>query len=290
METRRMEYFLKVAETLNFSEAAKTLYISHQALSKQIQLLEEDLNISLFERTTTKVLLTETGQKLYELYKPISIQIEKFDHDIREFIKNKKDTLRIGYFNGLPQNQIVTKVVQFFLKNDPSIRIEMLATDVKLIKTLFMKDNIDLAITVTHKYNNWDVLPFITIASCRSKIIVSKQHPWFKKECVTVEDIQDADLLIYREDIRENENHYFGDAKIRNRFCVPNVDTYMGMLELGHYFGVVSDFFRVEEKSNFRLIDLPKVYDFETRVICAYKENHSLSDIFEKIKTLQIKL
>ena len=47
MDIRRVEYFIKVAETLNFSEAAKQLHISHQALSKQVQILEQEVGVSL---------------------------------------------------------------------------------------------------------------------------------------------------------------------------------------------------------------------------------------------------
>ena len=52
MEFRRIEYFLVLAEKLNYAKAANELCISSQALTKQIQLLEEELGTKLFERTT----------------------------------------------------------------------------------------------------------------------------------------------------------------------------------------------------------------------------------------------
>lgn len=52
MDYQRIKCFLKAAETLNFSEAARQLYITPQAFGKQINLLEQEMGFALFERTT----------------------------------------------------------------------------------------------------------------------------------------------------------------------------------------------------------------------------------------------
>ena len=58
MDIRKIEYFIRLAEILNFSKAAEQLHISHQALSRQMQQLEEELGAKLFERTTACLLYT----------------------------------------------------------------------------------------------------------------------------------------------------------------------------------------------------------------------------------------
>lgn len=57
----RLECFVYVAQTLNFSKAAKALNISQPALTKQIGGLEQTLGVQLFDRTTSKVRLTNEG-------------------------------------------------------------------------------------------------------------------------------------------------------------------------------------------------------------------------------------
>ena len=64
MELRQLRYFIKVAETLSFSEAAKALFVTQSTLSQQIKQLEHDLDTLLLERSSHGVTLTEAGSEL----------------------------------------------------------------------------------------------------------------------------------------------------------------------------------------------------------------------------------
>lgn len=64
MDLRHLRYFTVVAETLNFTRAAESLYISQSTLSQQIADLEQELDTKLFERTRRSVALTPSGQRL----------------------------------------------------------------------------------------------------------------------------------------------------------------------------------------------------------------------------------
>ena len=61
MEIRQLKYFAAVADTLNFSRAAETLFISQSALSKQVADLERELGMVLLQRDKRSVRLTPAG-------------------------------------------------------------------------------------------------------------------------------------------------------------------------------------------------------------------------------------
>ena len=61
MNIFQLTCFLAVAEHLNFARAAEQLHVTHPAVSQQIQALEKELNVRLFNRTTRTVKLTEAG-------------------------------------------------------------------------------------------------------------------------------------------------------------------------------------------------------------------------------------
>ena len=62
MNTFQLSCFLAVAEYLNFAKAAQELHVTSPAVSQQIQSLEKELSVTLFQRTTRSVKLTEEGK------------------------------------------------------------------------------------------------------------------------------------------------------------------------------------------------------------------------------------
>lgn len=77
MELRQLRYFVAVADTLNFSRASESLYVSQSALSKQVAELEQELGVILLERDKRSVRLTRAGELLLPEAKSILMQSEK---------------------------------------------------------------------------------------------------------------------------------------------------------------------------------------------------------------------
>lgn len=67
MELRQLKYFVKIAETLNFSEAAKALCVTQSTLSQQIKQLEEEIGEQLLIRTSHSVALSEAGGAILKM-------------------------------------------------------------------------------------------------------------------------------------------------------------------------------------------------------------------------------
>jgi len=71
LEIRQLRYFMQVCESGSLLKASEVLFISHQALSKSLSLLEKELGASLFYRTPKGMIPTQFGQELLEDSRPI---------------------------------------------------------------------------------------------------------------------------------------------------------------------------------------------------------------------------
>jgi len=96
MELRHLQYFVAVAEELNFRRAAERLHISPPALSVQIKKLEGILGVRLCERDTAKVSLTISGEVLLREARRLLQRVQDLVLATKEASQGKQGCLRIG--------------------------------------------------------------------------------------------------------------------------------------------------------------------------------------------------
>ena len=92
-----MRYFLAVAETLHFRRAAETLHLSQPSLSQQIQQIEEDLGVVLFERTNRKVQLTPAGRALVPRLQAVLHNINQAVEETRRVDRGLSGSITVGF-------------------------------------------------------------------------------------------------------------------------------------------------------------------------------------------------
>ncbi|WP_308013665.1 LysR family transcriptional regulator [Streptomyces beigongshangae] len=97
VDTRVLRYYLAVAEHSSFTRAAERLYVSQPSLSRQIQRLEEDLGIRLFERTSRGVRLTAAGEALLPSARQTVEDWRRAVRDVRTAAAAGSRLLRIGF-------------------------------------------------------------------------------------------------------------------------------------------------------------------------------------------------
>lgn len=96
MELRHLRYFVVVAETCHFGQAAERLKMAQPPLSQQIRQLEAELGTELFARTTRSVSLTPAGEAFLGDARHILRSVEEAARRARRFADGKAGTLRIG--------------------------------------------------------------------------------------------------------------------------------------------------------------------------------------------------
>ena len=120
----RIETFVKLAEGKNFTQVANTLRVSTAAVSKQIQQLEAEIGLKLFERTTRKMTLTDAGTEFFEQCKRLMNEAQQTYFFAAKLRKEPSGELRITsnrYFG----EQFILPYLSDFLTRFPKITLNL---------------------------------------------------------------------------------------------------------------------------------------------------------------------
>lgn len=203
MDLKQLQYFLKVAEHLNFSRAAETLYISQPALSYQIAELERELGAELFIRDRRKVALTPAGMALVAPAKKILEQAEELPGLLQRGNVQETGFLRIGFdstedhFEGIG----VTEAIAQFASANPGVELSMVQAPFSECADRVIYGELDIAFLVMrHKEHLPPDLTSRPVYSSHLLMVVSENCP--VQNCA--EAVATMDLLLVKEKPRGN--------------------------------------------------------------------------------------
>lgn len=124
VSTRKLRYFVAVAEELHFSRAAARLYVAQQAMSKQIRELEESLGTSLLRRTTRSVELTPAGEVFLRAARQALAVLDAGVLASQQEGRRLGGTLRLGFMIGAAL-ELTTPITSAFAARYPGVRVEL---------------------------------------------------------------------------------------------------------------------------------------------------------------------
>lgn len=122
MELRQLEFVIAVSETLNFRKAAEALQVGQPAVSQQVQRLERELGVRLFDRTSRAVTLTATGARFIEDARAVLVAVDRARSGVQDTHRRSR-TLRIGTSSGLGDH--LTRIVDVLATTAPDIIVEL---------------------------------------------------------------------------------------------------------------------------------------------------------------------
>ena len=193
MELRQLKYFVEVAETLNFSDAARNLCITQSTLSQQVKQLEQEFGTQLLQRNSHTVSLTEAGEQMLPYARQTLHSANLcFDrvHDLQEMLTG---TLNIGVtFSFSP---ILTETLVVFMKRYPHVRLNIYYKTMDELMDMLSARKIDFVLAFRPVAPYADIESHILFDNHLSAI-VSDGHPLARKDKVTLDDIARYDIAL----------------------------------------------------------------------------------------------
>lgn len=96
MQLRSLEIFVTVVEKNGFTKAAENLYVGQPTISKTIRKLEQELNVTLFDRSSKKIQLTDEGKALYQKSKDILGEVYSIPDCLNELSSVIRGEVKVG--------------------------------------------------------------------------------------------------------------------------------------------------------------------------------------------------
>lgn len=193
MELRQLKYFVKSAEYLNFSVAAKHLYITQSTLSQQIKQLEYELGFELFLRNSRHISLTEAGEEFLPFARKTILDAEDGVQRLHDLQHVKTGTLRVGVTYSL--STVLTEGLISFMKTFPGIKLEIFYKTVDELLVLLREHKVDFILSYKPLSDAPDVdsMPLFenTLA-----LVVSKEHPLASCKKIKLSELSGKPLIL----------------------------------------------------------------------------------------------
>ena len=193
MEIRQLKYFLQVADTLNFSKAARRLYVTQSTLSQQISHLEQEVGMPLFERNSHEVYLTEAGKELLpyaqQTVNAAGACAERMN-DLRQMLAGELNVGVTFSFSNIMADTLID-----FIHAYPHVRLNIAYRSMRELMDGLKKRDLDLVLAFRPLCHDKDI-DSRAIFSNRLAAIVSESHPLAGRKSVTLAELERHDLVL----------------------------------------------------------------------------------------------
>ncbi|MCC3860299.1 LysR family transcriptional regulator [Pseudemcibacter aquimaris] len=275
IENYQLRYFLAVVETGSFTKAAKRVFVTQPTLSAGIKKLEEDLGKKLFNRTSKRVFLTESGTRFVPHAKSILYQLNLAEADIKS--TGHSNVLKLGILSTIPIN-IVSTILSAFEREDGKVVIELFEGTEQEIQNRLEEGQIDIAMTILRPTQNQEKIPLYKEGY---SIALPKHHPLAKQETIHPEDFAGEPTIVRsRCEILSETSRFFTDNNVRPRLVYNTTqdERAIAMVAAGVGFTTMPDHYEHDGVRRVKMIG----YDFK-REIGFVKTSYNLSDESEAL-------
>ncbi|MEM5564343.1 LysR substrate-binding domain-containing protein [Psychroserpens sp. AS72] len=224
MTITQLKYVLAIAEHKNFTKAAEKCFVTQPTLSTQIQKLEDQLDVQIFDRSKKPIELTDVGRKIVQQAKNIVDESER----IQDIVDQQKGFIGGEFRIGIIPTVMPTLLPMFlknFIKKYPKVKLKIEELTTEEIITRIMDGHLDAAIAATpleHESIKERVLYFEPFVG-----YIPNDHRLKNKKKIDVSDLDLNDMLLLE------DGHCFRDGVINLCKALKSHDDDQFQLESG---------------------------------------------------------
>lgn len=197
MKFHQLRYVHEVArQNLNISQAAEALHTSQPGVSKQIQLLEEELNLQIFQRNGKRLTgVTEPGRIILDLAERVMREMENIKRVGDEFTREATGTLTIATTHTQARYRLPA-AVKTFMEQFPEVRLTIHQGNPTQVAEQVAHGEADIGIA-TETISNYEKLVCLPCYQWNRCVVTPHGHPLLRDAPLTLEKIARYPLITY---------------------------------------------------------------------------------------------
>jgi DNA-binding transcriptional LysR family regulator len=198
MELRHLRYFIAVAEEEHMTRAAQRLNIQQPPLSKQIQLLEQELGVTLFHREPRRITLNAAGKVFLSDARRIVAMAGEAIARVRQFDLGEEGSVRVGFTSSASMHPLTLSILERFRRAYPlvSLKIEEGANHDLLY--LLEQERIDVAF-VRSATKRYPALESRTVTTEPMLVALHVDDELGAQEQIDLATLVERNLILYRQ-------------------------------------------------------------------------------------------
>lgn len=276
MDSLQIQYFLRVAEHLNFTKAANELFISQPSVSKQIASLEKELGFKLFNRDIkNQIVLTTAGMKFKEVFTNMTAEFNDAMKAADALINQPQGNLKVGMVEGWDLTAFIINCTDYFKINYPGVHLEFESHTFKNLYAGLDLNDLDVIICLEPGLRNIENLGIQKVIDIPSIILFSAKNPLARQNDLRPIDFKHEKFYILPPDETPlssdiNRGYCLSQGFEPHMIEKPNRDTILLALSCGSGYAMFDVWTRYQNNSEFRTIQISSLLS----VCSVWKKNN----------------
>ncbi|AKL97228.1 transcriptional regulator AlsR family [Clostridium aceticum] len=194
MELRQLHYFIAVAEHLNFTEAAKHLFVAQSAVSQQIADLEKKIGVQLFLRNKRSVKLTSAGAVFLEEALRLISKSEEAIEKTRQADLGIIGGLKIGFL-GYAERNFLPSLIRQFRRTHPKVDLYLDQFHHGMLIEALKTGELDVVFTLAFGLDNIGGIEKKSIFTEKISVVMHCDHPLANKSKLNICELSEERFI-----------------------------------------------------------------------------------------------
>ncbi|MDW4022063.1 LysR family transcriptional regulator [Staphylococcus saprophyticus] len=197
MEIKQMKYFVEVVKNGGMTRASKHLYIAQSTISKNIKSIEDEFNVTLFDRRKKHIILTDIDQIFYDKCVEALAILDDLSLEMDDVTNIERGHIRLGV-SAIMDVRLFTESLNQFHSMYPNVTYEVVEGGGKAVEFYLNNDEIDVGITTLPVDD--DIYHAVPLYKEKLMLVVDKNSKYAKQSAVYLGDLKNERFIMFHDD------------------------------------------------------------------------------------------